>query len=578
MAVHGVINMNKIKLGYEIGTGEEVSISPSHLIVTGITQLSGKTTTLEALISRSGSRAIVFKTKPGEKSFTLGTEVAPFFRDRSDYEFVRSLIEAYAKEKLSIEKGSLMTLSKGSKDLEEIKIRVDETLAGGKLRGIKEEIYTRLQHYLSALIPQIKYANFSSVLNLVPGINIMNLERYTEEAQSLIIHSVAEEVLKNHNNIILVIPEAWKFIPQKYNNPCKRAVESFIRQGAANQNYIWIDSQDMAGVDKTPLKQISTWILGYQSERNEVKHTLDQISLPAKLKPGVEDIMKLFIGHFYLSSNDQVKKVYVQPAWLDDEAAIQISKGETPIPQGKKVEFDLKKLNTGLMSKANNLEMMGKNAAPADLMKLQDEINELRKDFFEKLQEFYETMLGFNNRLNEAQPEVNEELIVTKVLQKIKLPQIQPAAAAPQQIDVDSLIKQIIPKLPTGGSGAVYQVAPLEKIKKDFIEEIRLRIVEDIKSLTADEKKALRYIESKDADIAPNEFVTKCFMLAVGGSSSTKISNILKSLLNNQFIEQTPGKRYRKAVKKRIESLIGGHDASAEEIELLHNHILNELI
>jgi len=45
---------NKIKLGYEVGTAEEVSIRLSHLIVTGITELSGKTTTLEALIKRSG--------------------------------------------------------------------------------------------------------------------------------------------------------------------------------------------------------------------------------------------------------------------------------------------------------------------------------------------------------------------------------------------------------------------------------------------------------------------------------------------------------------------------------------------
>jgi len=569
--------MNKIKLGYVIPSGDPVEINPSHLIVTGITQLSGKTTTLEALISRSGSKAIVFKTKPGEKSFTLGTEVPPFFRDRSDYEFVRSLIEAYAKEKLSIEKGSLMQLSKGSKDLEEIKIRVDEALAGGKLRGIKEEIYTRLQHYLSNLIPQIKYANFSSTLNLVAGINIMNLERYTEEAQSLIIHSVADEVLKNQNNIILVIPEAWKFIPQKYNNPCKRAVESFIRQGAANQNYIWIDSQDMAGVDKIPLKQISTWILGYQSERNEVKHTLDQISLPAKLKPGPEEIMQLKIGQFYLSSNDQMNKVYVQPAWLDDETAAGIAKGEKEIPQGKKMEFDLKKMNLELIAQSNPAAVLEKQMHSPDNIKLADEINELRKDIFAKLQEFYEFCIQLNNNFTNLKPEINEELIIAKLLQKIKLPQIQAAAPSPK-IDVDAIIKEILPKLPAGGSSAIYQVAPLEKIKRDFVEEIRLKIVEDIKSLSADEKKALRYSETKDSDIAPNEFVTKCFLLSVGGSASTKISNILKTLLNREFIEKTAGSRYRKSMRKRIDTLIAGHDATPEEIDLLYNHLLSELI
>lgn len=323
----------RIHLGFEIGTGKPVTIPMSHLIVTGITQLSGKTTTLEALIGRSSLRAVVFRTKPGEKSFSTGTPIAPFFRDRSDYEFVKSLIEAYSREKIFIEKGALMKLCKGSKDLVEIKQRVDTEIAGGKLRGIKEEIYTRLQHYLEHLIPQIKYANFSTVLRLDYGVNIVNLEKFSDEAQSLIIESTASEILKTMGNVIMVIPEAWKFIPQRQNNPCKRSVEAFIRQGATNRNYIWIDSQDMAGVDKTILKSISTWLLGYQSERNEVKHTLDQITQPKKLKPTEDQIMTLKIGQFYVSTSDGVVKVYVQPDWLRDTEAKLVAMGSEPRPK-----------------------------------------------------------------------------------------------------------------------------------------------------------------------------------------------------------------------------------------------------
>lgn len=130
--------VKKIKLGYEIGKGTEISIKPSHLIVTGVTQLSGKTTTLEALIKRSDMKAIVFKTKIGEKSFTEGTQVPPFFKDRSDYEFIKSLIEAYAKEKLFLEKGTLMRLCQGAGTLLEIKKRVDDTITNEKLRGLRQ--------------------------------------------------------------------------------------------------------------------------------------------------------------------------------------------------------------------------------------------------------------------------------------------------------------------------------------------------------------------------------------------------------------------------------------------------------
>jgi len=406
-----------MRLGFEVGTGKKVEVRPSHLIVTGITQLSGKTTTLEALIKRSKLKAIVFKTKIGEKSFTEGTEAPPFFRDRSDYEFVRSLIEAYAKEKLYLEKGTLVKLCKGSASLIEIKKRVDDIIAEGKLRGLKEEIYTRLQHYLENLIPQIQYANLSKTLTVYDGINIMNLERFSEEAQSLIIQSVADEVLKTMKGVIIVIPEAWKFIPQKYNNPCKRVIESFIRQGATNNNFIWVDSQDMAGVDKTPLKQISTWILGYQSERNEVKHTLDQISLPKKMKPKEDEIMTLKKGHFFLSSYDGVVKVYVQPSWLNDKTAIEIAKGEMDV---EKVQAPTSLTPLSIAPTQNDT---GGAEIRFDDSKIRKELVEMRSDFFnkiEELQSFQQKMAEEIEKLKTATgTEINEEEIISKVLQKI---------------------------------------------------------------------------------------------------------------------------------------------------------------
>lgn len=456
--------VKEIKLGYEVGTGEEVTVDPSHLIVTGITQLSGKTTTLEALIKRSGLKAIVFKTKIGEKSFTQGTEVAPFFRDRSDYEFVKSLIEAYAKEKLFLEKGTLMQLCKGSSSLVDIKQRVDEKLTG-KLRGLQEEIYTRLQHYLENLIPQIQYANLSKVLTVYDGINIMNLERFSEEAQALIIQSVAEEVLSTMRDVILVIPEAWKFLPQKYNNPCKRAVENFIRQGATNNNYVWIDSQDMAGVDKSPLKQISTWILGYQSERNEVKHTLDQISLPRNAKPKEQEIMTLKKGHFFLSSHNGVRKVYVQPAWMNDNQAVLVAKGEVDIASINRPESLVPfSIQTNQESNDKTVQIRFDDA------KIRKELVELRSDFFNKIQELQN---GINKAYQEiytlknARQEIDIDEVISKVLQKVNVPQ----QAHTPAVNEEQIVQKVLAKIPRQTGGVTYTVAPLEKIKKDFLRE-----------------------------------------------------------------------------------------------------------
>lgn len=96
--------MKDIKLGYETETGKVIKIEPSHVIVTGITQKSGKTTTLEALIKRSGYRAIVFKTKIGETGFSEGTIIPPYFKEKSDWQYVSALLEATLKEKLKFER------------------------------------------------------------------------------------------------------------------------------------------------------------------------------------------------------------------------------------------------------------------------------------------------------------------------------------------------------------------------------------------------------------------------------------------------------------------------------------------
>lgn len=77
-----------IHLGFEVGTGQPIAVPLKHTVVSGQTQESGKTTTLEALISRSGLRAVAFVTKRGETSFVDAPRVPPYFRERADWQFV----------------------------------------------------------------------------------------------------------------------------------------------------------------------------------------------------------------------------------------------------------------------------------------------------------------------------------------------------------------------------------------------------------------------------------------------------------------------------------------------------------
>lgn len=556
----------EIKLGYKIGTDEEVNINPSHLIVTGLTQLSGKTTTLEALIKRSGLKAIIFKTKIGEKSFTEGTEITPFFRDRSDYEFVKSLIEAYAREKLFLEKGTLMRLCKGSSSLVDIKKRVDDELAEGKLRGLKEEIHTRLQHYLENLIPQIQYANFSSTLDIREGVNIMNLERFSEEAQSLIIQSVADEVLKTMKGVIIVIPEAWKFLPQKYNNPCKRVVESYIRQGATNDNFIWIDSQDMAGVDKIPLKQISTWILGYQSERNEVKHTLDQISLPKKMKPKEEDIMTLKKGHFFLSCYEGVFNVYVQPSWLSDEDAIKISKGKLDVDKIEAPD-NLVPYSVPIQEKQSN-----KVEIRFDDSKIRKDLVELRNDFFNKIQElqtFEQKLATELYNLKAQKVEINEDELISKVLQKIP-----PTSITSQSLNKDEIIKEVLLRVPRSTGSVVYEVAPQEKLKRDYQENTKQMMLKEISELSDKAKEILKWIEANNKLTTKSEVVKKLW----NSNSSANQTQDFKQLEEKNLVKKDSSGRLSAYLKERIKNTLAVYNPSEEEEVNTYNHILMEML
>lgn len=331
------MNGKPVLLGFEVGTGIPIEIPIHHLIVTGITQYSGKTTCIEALIHRSGLRAIVFKTKRGETGFeAVGHDIPPFYVERGDWRYIESLIEAIMQQKVRFERSWIIRACKATAGkphpLHEVRDWVHGILHPPKgekkrLRGIDESIYTNIEAYLDIIVPQIDETNFSQTLEPREGVNVMNLEKLSEEVQNLVIRSVIEHVWKKLRDVVIVMPEAWKFLPQKRGSPVKWAAEHLVREGAAIGNYLWVDSQDMSGTDKAPLKQVDNWILGLQTEKNEVQHTLDEIRLPAKLKPKPDEIMTLKKGHFIACFRDRVVKVYVQPSWLPENVAIDVAKG-----------------------------------------------------------------------------------------------------------------------------------------------------------------------------------------------------------------------------------------------------------
>ena len=322
-----------VVLGYEIGTGAPVSIPLHHVVVTGMTQLSGKTTTLEALITRSGLKAIAFRTKRGESGFD-GAAVPvhphrPYFLERADWQYVQGLLEATMRERMKFERSWIIKVCKGAKTLRDVQARIEEELARAK--GLSESVYTNLKAYLEIVVPEIEKAELTNELRLGDGVNVMDVTGMRDEVQALVIASTIERVYEKEKDVVIVVPEAWKFCPEGRGSPVKRVAEKVIRQGASVGIYLWFDSQDIAGVDKALLKQVDTWILGRQRELNEVQHTLEQLPLSRAQRPRPEEIMHLQVGHFFACFDDVVKKVYVQPAWLSWNRAREIAVGSIKV-------------------------------------------------------------------------------------------------------------------------------------------------------------------------------------------------------------------------------------------------------
>lgn len=565
--------MSKIKLGYEVDTGKEISIPLSHLLVTGLTQLAGKTTTLESLIKRSKKKAVVFRTKIGEKSFLDSTIIPPYFKDRSDWQFVKGLIEATMKTKIrSFEQAKIIQICKSTSgsSLIEFKKAIDKKLVEKKINNFEFDIFTNLQAYLDIVLPKLQTISFSDNLELVDGLNVIDLERFSRdsEVQSLVIMSVLEEILYNYKDVIVVIPEAWKFIPQDRGNPCKLIVEEFIRQGAANKNYIWIDSQDMSGVDKIPLKQISEWILGYQSENNEVKHTLDQLPIPKTIKPKADEIMSLGKGIFYYASRDLTTKVYVQPFWLDNERSVSIAKGDMDITQiDSPPPANISVITTPL--KTTNIDISNE----VDY-EIKNELTEIRQDVFTKILSLNQQISSTQNELSNLKNQIvkiDEEMLISKILQKLPLPTSNPI------INEDDLINKILSKIPPS-EGKTYTVSPLEKITNDFLIETKNKIVNDINTLSDDSKKILKYIESRGKEIKTNELLTQCLFLAVGKTQYAKVADITKSLISINVIRKGTHAGYLPSLQSRITNELGLHQATDQDIKNLYDHILMELL
>lgn len=554
----------KIKLGYKMDSGEEVFIPLGHTMVTGITNLTGKTTALEGLIFRSKRRAVVFRTKIGEKSFITGHKILPYYKDDQNWKTMITLVESVMPSKIGRqERYKIIGLlnQDTNNGLFEFAKKIDDKL-DGKLSAFERDIFTGLQAYFKELVEKMQTIKFSKTLELSDGINIVDLEEFAEDEQlqSLIIKSVITEVLNKWKDTIVVIPEAWKFLPQGKGNVCKAAVTSFVKQGATNGNFLWIDSQDITSVDKSPLKQVSVWIMGYQSEANEVKHVLSQVPVPKSKRPSDDEIMSLNKGIFFFGSVKGVVKVFVQAFWVSDSDAVDVALGrktirDLPQPPGEEKPIGTTSPVINQKEEFSSTEDLKKHLEmPEQLQVILDDL----KLIWQGNKEVDSQIMDIYKRLKEL--ENNKTGLTESGKQKI--------------------IDEILSKMPkSNGNNVVYTISPIEKIKKDFLEDAKNQIMKNVSELDEKSKKMLKYIESRGAGVSVNEICTKCFLMNSGGGTQAKSVNEWgKALTDKQLAKKHVNGKFMPMLKDRIIELSQVHGATDQEMDNLYNHIISEML
>lgn len=340
----------QILLGYEVKTGKDVYLPLHHTALFGMTGKVGKTTAADAIVSRSELPAVAFQTARGEKGFTGAWNIPAFYRPRSDWQFIEGLLgSALGGEKLKYERGmrwAIQQVSKNTKTLFEVydncvAARDSHTLQGRKLHPVIQQVIETLIAYFDLVLPDLKTYTFSRTLELRKGVNLMDLSEMRVEMQQIIIASTIQEAYEKFTGIIVIVPEAWEMLPNGRRTPVTVTAEEFIRKAAKLGSYMLIDTQDIGGVDKTPLRQCDNWLMGRMKEAHEISRLAKQML--GKKVPS-EEIQKLPVGHFFASIGDRFVKVYVQPQWMPADVARQVALGKRDPPEMEEFQKEQKEL------------------------------------------------------------------------------------------------------------------------------------------------------------------------------------------------------------------------------------------
>lgn len=332
----------KARLGFT-KTGRVIRIPLTHTSISAMTG-RGKSTAVKRLVhefSRQNIRFLLMDVKPERDFIGVGTEIDAYLHESTAPLLLKDVLEGIAGWSLTGHFGTLLQICRGAGDLLQVRANAQNIATDPRAQSRKRDEADKLGFLLDELLSQISVGTFSEALTLEDRINVMNISVYPIPIQQLIVDSVLNAVLREHPNVVVVLEEAIRFIPQNETSNADSTARRYVREGRARNNWLWISGQNVTEIDKRVLKQMLVWIMGQQMEHNEAVRIVKQIPM-SKLK--ADDIKMLAKGWFYsvIADEDSTKvvKTFVWPAWMEGRTAMKLATGKMKMSQLKVKEDD----------------------------------------------------------------------------------------------------------------------------------------------------------------------------------------------------------------------------------------------
>jgi hypothetical protein len=349
-------------LGYSQEARKPVLISEGHTLVCGIPGQSGKTTCIEGLLSRwpgnerKKKKIIAFISKRGEGIFFGLKKIDPFINTSPDPDFLSLVVESMlivkrrpqVSRKINLIMAELCHNAKSLKQVLRNTTRMKKKAERYSDR-LRHHVCIALEYYLTNILPhqdqqsqndpEFRFANsieFDTDNNNV----VINISHLSEEVQTLVIGSVAYEILKNHHDTVLVVPDGWTIFASNGSSLGRFHVESLIAEGLPSRNYVTIESVIIEEVPLHVRRQMSTILLGYQASGEEAGdeiRALRDLTERIRRSKAMKAVEKPFLTSFNIQRL-KVGEFYAFPSYIEEQGAWRVNKVSTIPPQTSKEE------------------------------------------------------------------------------------------------------------------------------------------------------------------------------------------------------------------------------------------------